>query len=144
MKMTKTTPTIIKVLVSSPVGVGEEGGTEVKPVVRMVEGEGVAEGAVIVEIIASPVGEEGRDGESPGVIITATIVAKNPQITDDDDTIHYLPILRLIIGAELDVTLRECKAIVSGDISKPQTLGLISEMLIAYCDFMSSLGRLSL
>ena len=72
MKMTRTTPTMMKVLVSSSVGVGEEGGTEVKPVVRMVGGEGVAEGAVIG---ASPVGEEGGDGESPGPRADDTIIA---------------------------------------------------------------------
>ena len=73
--MTKTTPTIIKVVVSSPVGVGEEGGTEVKPVVMMVGEERVAEGAVIVvEITGSPVGGEGDSG-SPGIRVDDTIVA---------------------------------------------------------------------
>ena len=64
--MSITTPTIMKILVSSSVV-----GVEVKPVSRMVVGEGVAEGVVvIVETTASPGREEGGDGGSPSVIVT--------------------------------------------------------------------------
>ena len=154
MKITKTTPTIMKVLASSsvtPGGVKGEVGVEVKSVVKMLRGEGVAEGAVVVvETTASPGGEEGGDGGSPSIRVDEEIVAvavvvyihtkKLKQITDGV-TIHHLPILRLIIGAELATSLRACKSLGSGDISKLQTLG---DMLRAYCGFMSSLGRSSL
>ena len=140
-----TTPTIMKILVSSPVVLGEVGGegdVEAKPVVRMVREEGVTEGAVVVvETKNSPVGEKG-DGGSPGVIVTDNCTKKT-QITDNV-TVHYLPILKLIIGAEGVVSLREYEVMSSGDILKPQALGCMLEILIAYCDFMSSLGRLSL
>ena len=79
MKMTKTTPTIMKVLGLSPVvlgGVGEEGDVVVEPGARTVGGGGVADGAVVVvATTASPGGEEKGDGESPGVRVDDTIVA---------------------------------------------------------------------
>ena len=75
MKMTITTPTIMKVLVSSSDGVGGEGGVEVKPGVRLLGGVEVAEGAVIVvEITASPGREEGGDGGSPSTRVDDTII----------------------------------------------------------------------
>jgi hypothetical protein len=84
----------------------------------------VAEGAmVVVETTASP-GEEEGDGGSPGAGVDEVTVA--------------VTILRLIIGAELATVLREYKALFS--VGKLQTL----DMPIAYCDFMSSLGRSSL
>ena len=75
MKMTVTKPTMMKVLVSSLGGVRGEGGTEVKPGVRMLGGEGVAEGAVVLETTASAVGEERGDCESTGPRVDDTIVA---------------------------------------------------------------------
>ena len=127
--MTITTPTIMKILVSSsPVVLGEVGGErgiEVKPVARMVGGEGVADSVVT---IASPDGEERGDGGSPGIRTDDTIVAvivhvHNYVCINFLVAFWYLPILRLIIGAELAISLRAYKSLGSDDISKPQTLG---------------------
>ena len=123
--------------------VGGEGAVAVVAV--MVGGEGAVAVVVVVVggevVVETTAGGEERDSGSPGAVIV-TVVKKLKNMTDSNNIIHHLPILRLIMGAELAILLRECELLNS--VGKPQTLGSILIMPIAYCDCMSSLGRSSL
>ena len=101
----------------------------------------------VVETIAFCGGKERGDGGSLDILVgVSNEVAE--RMTRNINYIWYsccvgdLPTLRLIIGAELAILLRVRKIVFS--VGKPQTLGLIVDVPITYCDFMSSLGRLSL
>ena len=97
----------------------------------------------MVDVVAFCGGEERGDGGSPGILVgVSNEVAEGMTnyILWYSCCVGDLPTLRLIIGAELATLLRVCKV----SAGKPQALGLIVDVPITYCDFMSSLGRLSL
>ena len=135
-------------LSSSLGGGGVEGYVVVMLGFRVAEGEGVTEGAVVVEETTNSGGGGGILGDDTGVgasgdvnIVVAALVC----YTDTMVGMQYydLPILRLIIGAEVDKVLRVCEpSFTLFDISKPHSVGFSPP--IAYSVFMSSLGRSSL
>ena len=76
-------------------------------------------------------------------IVVAALVCYADTTTYDNGMVRMqyydLPILRLIIGAEMDKVLRVCKSLVPlSDILRPHSVGFAP--LIAYSVFMSSLA----
>ena len=133
---------------------GGEGDVVVMLGFRLAGGEGVTEGEVVVEETTTSDGGGGILGDDTGVsasvdvnIVVAALVCYTDTTTYDNGMVRMpyydLPILRLIIGAEVDKVLRVCKfSVTLSDISRPHSVGFGSP--IAYSVFMSSLVRSSL
>ena len=170
MKTIRTAPTTMAFLLSSSFTLGGEGEGDVVvvPGFRLAGGEGdvvvmmgfrgagdegVTEGAVVVEETTTSGGGGGILGDNTGVgasVVVAVYIMLYRLINVMVVCYYDLPILRLIIGAEVDKSLRVCKSLVTlskslvtlSDISRPHSVGLVPPR--AYSVFMSSLTRSSL